>query len=209
MKSFALAALWVLASVGAVTVAWAGVSVVDSEVIAPPPATVVPLFADNSPTNDPDNETAAAPADAGTPAISSTSSTSTTSTSLAPSPTEQPGSGDSAGATDTEPSTTAAPTTPSSTAPTTSTTMAPPVTPDPEPAAQSLTFKLLGGTTTINFSAESVTAVATANPGFEVTIEPNSPGLKIEFRSVDTNQRSRIDAWWDNGPRHDITERPD
>ena len=45
---------------------------------------------------------------------------------------------------------------------------------------------------------------ANPNPGYEVRVEPESGGVKVEFRSDD--HRSRIDAWWDNGPRHEITE---
>lgn len=69
-------------------------------------------------------------------------------------------------------------------------------------------FTLTGGTTAVDFSPNGVDVVyATANPGYDVTIEDESPGLKVEFRSDD--HRSRVDVWWDGGPRHEIREEPD
>ncbi|MDH3295551.1 MAG: hypothetical protein OER95_14625 [Acidimicrobiia bacterium] len=67
------------------------------------------------------------------------------------------------------------------------------------------TFNLIGGSTAISFAPSGTRVVwATPNPGFEVTIEPESPGIKVEFRS--DGHRSRIDAWWSNGPKHEIRE---
>ena len=74
--------------------------------------------------------------------------------------------------------------------------------------AQTQQFNLVGGSTAISFSATGVTVLwANPNPGFDVDIEPESPGWKVEFRSDD--HRSRIDVWWSGGPRHEIREEAD
>ena len=94
----------------------------------------------------------------------------------------------------------------STTVPTSSTTVPTSSTTVPPVEAETITFTLTGGTTAISFSASGVTVLwATPNPGFDVKIEPESPGWKVEFRS-DTH-RSRIDAWWNGGPVFDIEER--
>ncbi len=91
---------------------------------------------------------------------------------------------------------------PTTQAPTTTTTTSQPPTTLP---GQTLTFNLTGGSTAISFSPTEVKVLwATPNPGFEVKIEPESPGIKVEFRSDE--HRSRIDAWWSGGPQHDIRE---
>jgi hypothetical protein len=87
----------------------------------------------------------------------------------------------------------------STTSPTTSTTASAP--------AQTLTFNLTGGSTAVSFSANGVQVLwATPNPGFDVKIEPESPGFKVEFRS--DSHRSRVDVWWSGGPQHSIREEP-
>ena len=48
---------------------------------------------------------------------------------------------------------------------------------------------------------------ASPNPGFDVRIVPESPGMKVEFRA--DHHRSRIDAWWAGGPQHEIREDPE
>lgn len=71
-----------------------------------------------------------------------------------------------------------------------------------------MTFHLVGGKTAVSFSPSEVRVLwATPNPGFEVRIEVESPGMKVEFRA--DHHRSRIDVWWSGGPRHDIREEPD
>jgi hypothetical protein len=72
-----------------------------------------------------------------------------------------------------------------------------PVQADPE----TRTYRLEGGTTTIQFSPSEVRAtVVTPNPGFSVkTSEAEDTGWRVEFES-DTH-RSRLDAWWDGGPQ--------
>ncbi|MDH3753459.1 MAG: hypothetical protein OEU32_06255, partial [Acidimicrobiia bacterium] len=79
--------------------------------------------------------------------------------------------------------------------------------PPPAPAAQTLTFNLVGGSTAISFSASGVQVLwATPNPGFGVEIEPESPGIKVQFESE--GHKSRIEAWWSAGPQHEIREEP-
>lgn len=203
MRSFALAALWVVASIGAVTVAWAGVGVVNSEVIAPPPATIVPLITN---IGSPDLVTGESPVD--DQSIDTTDSTTTTSQPASAG--QESGSGSSTTANASQSSTTSVPATssvpdaaPAPTVTTTSTTV--PAT-APTPAAETQTFTLTGGSAAISFSASGLKLLwATANPDFGVIIEDQSQGLKIEFRSP--NHRSRLDVWWENGPAHDIEER--
>lgn len=107
-----------------------------------------------------------------------------------------------AATTTTRPPTTVAPTTTTTTTTTsaTSTTVA---VAEPE----LVTFSLTGGTAVISFSPSTVRLVsAVANPGFDVSVEPESPGIKVEFRA--DHHRSRVDAWWADGPRSDIREKP-
>lgn len=69
-------------------------------------------------------------------------------------------------------------------------------------------FNLQGGSTAISFSPSGVEVLwATPNDGYNVKIEPEYPGLKVEFRS--DAHRSRVDAWWNGGPQHEIRERED
>ncbi|MEZ5236689.1 MAG: hypothetical protein R2749_28940 [Acidimicrobiales bacterium] len=86
-----------------------------------------------------------------------------------------------------------------------------PATPAPAPApapASEATFALVGGVAGVRFSAAGVEVLwATPNTGFSVEIEPEGQGRKVEFRSG--GHRSRLDVWWQDGPRHTISERAD
>ena len=67
-----------------------------------------------------------------------------------------------------------------------------------------LTFNLVGGITAISFSSTGVEVLwATPNPGFDVDISPGVD-VRVEFESDD--HKSRIDAWWSDGPRHEVRE---
>ncbi|HEC10555.1 MAG TPA: hypothetical protein ENI86_13490 [Acidimicrobiales bacterium] len=58
----------------------------------------------------------------------------------------------------------------------------------------------------MSFSPSGVQVLwASPNPGYTVKIEPESPGMKVEFRS--DAHRSRIDVWWSGGPQFSIDER--
>ncbi|GEM_PF-2484782 len=211
MKRFALALLWVVASVGAVSVAWAGVNVVSTEVISPPLATLAPsaLVASAS-----DVEGAAA-----TPEQSegvevddgSESEATTTSTTVDPptsladtvapdaAPPLDTAGGSDPGTTQSQPTTTTTTVgvTPTEAPASPTTTVAP---------AETATFALEGGSVAVSFSATEVVILwATAHPGFDVTIEPETPGWKIEFRS--NTHRSRVDVWWKDGAMHRVEER--
>ena len=62
-------------------------------------------------------------------------------------------------------------------------------------------YDLVGGTATLRFSPSGVTVVvATPGAGFTVDIgESHGGGARVEFESDD--HRSRLDGWWDGGPR--------
>ncbi len=215
--------LWLAGSGVAVSVAWAGVAAVDDNIV-PAPASVgaadpvgdelAVLQSERrsdaalGDSTDREESPPATVAPSSTPPTSVTDSTAgptaSTSSSAPTSTTQQSGQSaptTSIGPTPTAPSTTeATPSTteaaPSTTAATTSTTE----------AAQTQTFQLVGGTTAISFSpTETRVLWATPNPGFEVEIESESPGMKVEFRSEEFE--SRIDVWWSAGPQHDIRER--
>jgi hypothetical protein len=199
MKKIGLLVLWLAGSMAAVGVAWAGVSVVDDQVIDPAPA--VDFQASEATTPSPTTTAATTPS----PTVGIGASTST----AAPTPDQPATPGQSANPTST-PAATPSPTT--SSAPPPQPTAAPTATPaptsPPAPAATTQTFALTGGTTAISFSPSGVTVLwATPNPGFDVKIEPESSGIKVEFRA--DNHRSRIDAWWSGGPRHEIREEPE
>jgi hypothetical protein len=68
------------------------------------------------------------------------------------------------------------------------------------------TYALRGGTVTLRFASTGVTVVV-AQPaaGYEVSTEPqHGNGIRVEFRS-DRN-RSRVEGWWDGGPRDEVDE---
>lgn len=238
MKSVALLLLWIAATAAAIAVASAGVAVVDDEIIDPAPAVIAssassigstPIAADpegeideasrEAPTGDSSGLDASTERDGSTglddseggldPTAGSddseseldaaSSSPTTTATSTAPASDSAPlGSPSST-------TTTASPTPPVSTPATPAVTT---TTNPPAPTSETLTFQLVGGTTAISFSPAGVDVLwASPNPGFDVKIEPEAAGLKVEFRS-DTH-RSRVDAWWDGGPNHEIREDPD
>jgi len=69
-----------------------------------------------------------------------------------------------------------------------------------------LTFDLEGGSTAISFASGAVTVVwATPHEGYAAEVKQNGADrLTVEFEGDD--DRSRIDAWWDDGPQHRIDE---
>lgn len=97
------------------------------------------------------------------------------------------------------------------------TTTAPPRTGTPPPGggagageeAVIETFDVTGGAAALRFSPDGVTVVwATPDPGYEVESEPgDGNGWRIEFEG-DAGQ-SRIDAWWDGGPRSRVRDADD
>lgn len=200
-----LFSMWLAASAAAVGVAWAGVSVVDNQVVGPPS---VVEFASPSTT---------AGAQSGAPTTSGSqpttvpedvSSSSTTAVDQAPSsaPTTAAPSNTSP-TTHTTAQATTTPTSSSTTTPSVQTTLdtPPPAPGSTGPPSTTQTFTLIGGTAAISFSPSRVEVLwATPNPGFGVSIETESPGIKVEFRA--DHHRSRVDAWWAGGPQHSTHE---
>jgi hypothetical protein len=193
VKKLMLFAMWLAGSAAAIGVAWAGVSIVDDQVIDPAPAIGISSGAGSS-----------AGADDGVPSPTSVPTTdgeqpTPSSPGITPEPTTTPGP--------TSPSATpSASPSPSETAgPTPATTSTPNATAASTVGPTTQTFVLVGGTAAVSFSPSGAEVLwATPNAGFGVTIEPESPGFKVEFRSDD--HRSRIDLWWAGGPHHDIRE---
>jgi hypothetical protein len=175
------AAAWLAAAVLAVAVAWQGVGIVTRQVTDDRPA---PLSAADL------RARAVGPSPSST-LPSSPGSTVASPTTAAPSVTTAPVV------------TTAPPVVTTAPPPTTTTsTTAPPS----QPAAETRTYNLVGGSASLRFSAEGVT-VLWANPaaGFEVEIEPEHVnGVKVEFESE--THRSRVDGWWDDGPQDRVRE---
>ncbi len=180
MKKLMLFLMWLAASATAVGVAWAGVSVVDNQVVDPPPAAEIATPAPSSSTG-PDGSIQDDPISTATPTTTPTSQTAARPSTSGRPPTAPPSSQPVA----TTSSTTALQT----------------------PAASTQTFTVTGGTAAISFSVSGVEVLwATPNPGFDVNIEAESPGTKVEFRAE--HHRSRLDVWWSGGPQHDIREEP-
>ena len=226
-KTAGLILLWVIGSTAAVAVAWAGVSIVDDELVQPAPATE---FAPSPPTATPAppaiTETVVdsdQQADSDPQAQPDTLTSLDTTTETDPIPIPRPTSAPTVTATPVplaSQTTTATPNnvtpaTPSDQpipAPTTRPSPTPiPPTPIPAPTtqpSQTLTFALVGGTTAISFSPSGPEVVwANPNPGFTVEIEPESSSVEVQFEA--DHHESRIEAWWSNGPQHNTREEPE
>ena len=66
------------------------------------------------------------------------------------------------------------------------------------------TYNLTGGSVSVRFSPSGVTLLsATPHDGFEVDIDAGER-LRVEFES-DTHE-SRLEAWWQAGPRQEVEE---
>jgi hypothetical protein len=83
------------------------------------------------------------------------------------------------------------------------TTLAPPTTLSP---SETRTYPLRGGTATLRFSPAGVTVVvANPNPGYSVEVEPtHGNGVEVSFEG--DGRRSKVEAWWDGGPREQVDE---
>jgi hypothetical protein len=102
--------------------------------------------------------------------------------------------------------TTASPPAPSTPATVTTGPDATASTPGPE---ETHTYRLTGGTTTLRFTPAGVTMVsATPEQGYQVRSgRGEGNGWRVEFEGA--AGRSRIDAWWDGGPRTRIDDDAD
>ena len=211
MKSLGLVVLWLIGTSTAIGVAWSGVGVLDDELVAPAPAVInndgelvlvseAVAAAEAELAVSSDDATSATVDSSPTTPVTGDSSTTETATSVS----DAPASGSSTSTTATSASTGSTASTVSSS--TTSTAGSSPSSTEGEYETQ--TFQLIGGTTSIKFSPGYTKVLwATPNPGFDVSVEPESPGIKVEFRS--DQHRSRVDAWWEDGPQHEIREEPD
>jgi hypothetical protein len=81
-----------------------------------------------------------------------------------------------------------------------------PATTQPGPPPETRTYTLVGGTATLRFTADGVTVWAsTPNPGYSaVTEATHDNGIRVEYRS--DAHRSRVEGWWDAGPRDEVRE---
>lgn len=79
----------------------------------------------------------------------------------------------------------------------------------PTAATTTRTYDLVGGTLTLRFTPGAVdVVVATPKAGFTVkTGSSHGNGVQVEFRADD--HRSRVDGWWDAGPRDEVREEAD
>ena len=190
---------WLIVAAVATTVAWQGVGLVGEQVTSERPA---PLDAVEVRERLADEavEVGAATTSSTEPSSETTSTTAGTADSVPePPPTPPSDVPASNGPTGQSPA-------PESSAP------APtpqPTAPPQAPASATRTYNLVGGTASLRFTPSGVTVdYATPKAGFTVEIEPeNGNGVKVEFRSDD--HRSRVDGWWDGGPRERIREEAD
>lgn len=185
-RSVVLVAAWVGAGAAAVTLATAGVSMVGNQVTGSRPS---PLSADEV-----RRELEAA----------EVANPSTNATDPGTGPTTTLGEPSAAGVSTT---TTTRPGTAPSTRPGSSPTAAPsgPTTTTSEPV-ELRTYSLVGGTATLRFSPSGVTLVdAVPAAGYATEIEAvHDNGIRVEFESED--RRSRVEGWWDAGPRDQTDE---
>ena len=85
------------------------------------------------------------------------------------------------------------------------TSTAPPAAPS-EPAPETRSYALTGGSAALRFAPSGVTVVfATPNPGYQVRSEPtDGGGWRVEFDGDDG--RSRVEGWWDGGPQDRVDD---
>lgn len=112
--------------------------------------------------------------------------------------------------------TSTSPTSDTTTSASTATTAAPPppstvAPPPPTTAAEGelRTYALIGGTATLRFSPAGVTVVtANPNPGYKVEVEPAyGNGVEVSFET--DHHKSKVEGWWDGGPRDQVEEEAD
>lgn len=180
-KTIIYVVAWFAAGVGAVALATAGVSMVGNQVTDSRPS---PLSADEVRSQlAADSAAEATRTESPTTSLPAGAVTTTTPTTDGPTATTA-----SSRPTGSGPPTTATPTTTT------------------QPAPVTRTYMLIGGTATLRFTASGVTVVdATPNGGYSVVVEPtHDTGIRVEFRSDE--HRSRVEGWWDGGPRDETSE---
>lgn len=97
--------------------------------------------------------------------------------------------------------------TPTTAAPSPTTVTPPPPTTTAE--GELRTYALIGGTATLRFSPTGVTVVtANPNPGYKVEVEPAyGNGVEVSFEA--DHHKSKVEGWWDDGPRDQVEEEAD
>lgn len=194
------AAAWVAGAAAATALTWAGVGVIGARVADTRPLPVGrTTLGPATPTTGPPPVRAAATPTTMTPGSGPTTTVSPPPRGALPSRPES-----NAGATVTTAPTTGPPSPPPTTpGPGTPTTQAPPTT----TTAVTRTYGLIGGSAAVRFAPSGATLLwATPNEGFTVEVEPEGNGVTVTFERPD--HRSRLEAWWDGGPRDRIREEP-
>lgn len=82
----------------------------------------------------------------------------------------------------------------------------------PEPASDPVpveeTFDLIGGQVAIRFTPTEVGVLwITPAPGYTGSSQPEDGGVEVEFDNG--VHESKLEAWWDGGPRTEIREEDD
>lgn len=95
------------------------------------------------------------------------------------------------------------------TSPSAPTNTAAPPPPSTAPAGEVRTYALVGGTATLRFAPTGVAVVtANPNPGFKVEVEPSHVnGVEVSFET--DRHKSKVEGWWNGGPRDQVEEEAD
>lgn len=74
-----------------------------------------------------------------------------------------------------------------------------------DPLVTEQVFPTIGGTVAVSFSPDGVEILwAYPAPGFQVEWHPEHGGWEVEFTSA--THESKIEVWWDGGPRSEVKE---
>ena len=177
LKPLGFLALWLVGTATAVAVAWAGVSVVDNELVRPAPANVLALRADSV---EPVGSTETVPADS-TDVASATASTTAVPPTTSPTTTSPAPTSPAPTSTTTAPTTTSPGSTSTSTAPsTTTTTTTAPATTSPVPTNPAPTNPV----PTNPASTSTTTAPPTTSPGSTSTTTVAPPTQTLTFHLI-------------------------
>jgi hypothetical protein len=76
----------------------------------------------------------------------------------------------------------------------------------PLPPGRTKTLSTHGGTASVRYGEGSVALLwASPNAGYGMDVKASGP-VEVHVRFQSDDHRSRIKAWWDNGPRHSVRE---
>lgn len=213
-RSLTLVSTWIVATVAAVGLAWAGVGLVADQVaepVRPVPTVVARSSSEPTSSESPSPTAGETPSPTPQPTIEAPDSARTDDDAAEPEePVPSRPAGSSGVAPSSEPSPRPSPSADESEEHDDHEDGREDDGHDEEEAAETRSYRLVGGTVTISFSASRVEVVVPATPaeGFGVSIERESAtDLRIEFSSDD--HESRLDVWWDDGPRDETREESD